>query len=210
MTPRMSSILFRRFLARPMQVAYVLPSSKKLVARVLDHLDFGKIQTFVEFGGGEGCYTREIAKRLSSDGRLFVFELDPHLAEHLRKQFRDDARVIICESDAALFRDELHKHGIAQADCVISGIPFSYIPPRKKKEILHAVHEGLAEDGLFVVYQVTPELKGHARMFVACEVEYCIASIPPMFILTFHKAETTVKSKPRKKAKRSRATAKVS
>lgn len=204
----MSAILFRRFLARPMQVAYVLPSSKKLVARVLDHIDFTKTRTFVEFGGGEGCYTREIAKRLSDDGRLFVFELDPHLAEHLRKQFRNDPRVIVCESDAAHFRDELRRHGIEEADCVISGIPFSYIPPRKKKEILHAVHDGLSTDGLFVVYQVTPELKGHARMFVACEVEYCLASIPPMFILTFHKAETTVrKKKSRKKLKRHRMAA---
>lgn len=54
----MSAILFRRFLARPMQVAYVLPSSKKLITRVLKHMDFEKGRVFVEFGGGEGCYTR--------------------------------------------------------------------------------------------------------------------------------------------------------
>lgn len=184
-----------------MQVAYVLPSSKKLITRVLKHMDFEKGRIFVEFGGGEGCYTREIAKRMHDDGRLLVFELDPHLAEHLRKQFRHDPRVLVFESDAAHFRDELHKLGLSHADYVVSGIPFSYIPPRKKKEILHAVHDGLTTEGLFVVYQVTMELKGHARMFVACEAEYCLATIPPMFVLAFHKTEVTLRKRPAKKAK---------
>lgn len=197
----MSAILFRRFLARPMQVAYVLPSSKKLITRVLKHMDFEKGRVFVEFGGGEGCYTREIAKRMHKDGCLLVFELDPHLAEHLRKQFRHDPRVLVFESDAAHFRDELHKLGFGHADYVVSGIPFSYIPPRKKKEILHAVHDGLTTEGLFVVYQVTMELKGHARMFVACEAEYCLATIPPMFVLAFHKTEVTLRKRAAKKAK---------
>lgn len=198
MPPRMSAILFRRFLADPLKIAYVVPSSRKLVARVLRDMDFAKAKTFVEFGGGEGCYTREIVKRLAPDGRILVFELDPHLAEHLRKQFRHDERVLIYQSDAAGFRDELHKLGVRHADYVISGIPFSYIPPRKKKEILHAVHEGLSVDGLFVVYQVTMELKGHGRMFAACEVEYFLANIPPMFVLAFHKSELTL-SKPRRR-----------
>ncbi|MBU3664478.1 MAG: methyltransferase domain-containing protein [Chthoniobacterales bacterium] len=201
MSQGMSAILFRRFLADPLKIAYVVPSSRKLVGRVLRDMDFTKAKTFVEFGGGEGCYTREVAKRLGPDARLLVFELDPHLAEHLRNQFRDDERVIICQSDAAGFRDELAKLGLRHADYVISGIPFSYIPPRKKKEILHAVHDGLSPDGMFVVYQVTMELKGHGRMFAACEVEYFLANIPPMFVLAFHKSELTLR-KPQKRKKR--------
>ncbi|MBJ7326212.1 MAG: hypothetical protein JHC52_02570, partial [Chthoniobacterales bacterium] len=101
-----ATLLFRRFLADPMKIAYVVPSSKGMVARILGYMDFAKARTFVEFGGGEGCYTREIAKRMSPEARLLVFELDPHLAEHLREQFRHDERVLIYESDAAFFRDE--------------------------------------------------------------------------------------------------------
>lgn len=192
----MSAILFRRFLARPKQVAYVLPSSKALIKRVLRSMDFAKAKTFVEFGGGEGCITRELLTRMAPDARLLVFELDAHLAEHLRNQFGRDPRVVICESDAAGFQDELHKLGLTRTDYVVSGIPFSYIPPAKKKEILHAVHDGLTPDGLFIVYQVTMELRGHGRMFAACEVEYFLGNIPPMFVLAFHKTElTTRKSK---------------
>lgn len=195
-----SAILFRRFLARPLQVAYVLPSSKALINRVLEHMDFSGTRTVVEFGGGEGCYTREVAKRLGPHSKLLVFELDPHLAEHLRKQFQDDSRVLIYESDAAHFRDELKKLGLSHADYVISGIPFSYIEPRKKKEILHAVHAGLSPHGQFLVYQVTMELKGHGRMFEACEVEYFLANIPPMFVLAFHKTPLTLRKRRGRKA----------
>jgi phospholipid N-methyltransferase len=203
MATHMSAILFRRFLARPLQVAYVLPSSKGLVRRVLDKMDFEKARVFVEFGAGEGCYTRELAKRLAPDAKLLAFELDNHLADHLREQFRDDDRVLIYNQDAASFREELHKLGFTEADYVVSGIPFSYLEPKKKKEILRAVHEGLTPDGQFLVYQVTPELKAHTKMFAAHEVEYFLASIPPMFIVACHKSETTVqpKRRPKRKAK---------
>jgi phospholipid N-methyltransferase len=95
----------------------------------------------------------------------------------------------------------LQKLGISEADYVISGIPFSYLEPKKKKEILRAVHEGLTPDGQFIVYQVTPELKAHTKMFAAHEVEYFLASIPPMFIVACHKSETTVQPKKRAKKK---------
>jgi phospholipid N-methyltransferase len=202
MPARMSSIIFRRFLADPLKIAYVVPSSKSLVRRVLGKMDFQRAKVVVEFGGGEGCYTRELAERLAPDARLLVFELDAHLAEHLRKQFRDDARVLVYEKDAATFRDELRELGILEADYVISGIPFSYLEPKKKKEILHAVHEGLKPDGQFIVYQVTPELKGHTRMFAAHEVEYFLANIPPMFIVACHKSEITLQPKRRKKPRK--------
>jgi phospholipid N-methyltransferase len=197
----MSAILFRRFLADPLKIAYVVPSSKALVKRVLDRMDFAKARVFVEFGAGEGCYTRELAKRLAPDAKLLTFELDGHLADHLRKQFQDDPRVMVYQQDAATFREELRKLGIRETDYVISGIPFSYLEPKKKKEILNAVHEGLTPDGQFIVYQVTPELKGHTRMFAAHEVEYFLANIPPMFIVACHKSEITLQPKKRAKKK---------
>ena len=42
-------------------------------------------------------------------------------------------------------------------------------------------------------------------MFAACEIDYCLATIPPMFVLALHKTGSTVgrqraeKRKPRKR-----------
>lgn len=187
----MSAIFFRRFLANPMKVAYMLPSSKALVKRVLDKMDFSSAQVVVEFGAGEGCFTRELATRLGPDARLLVYELDPHLADHLRQQFADDDRIRIFAEDAAGFRDALRAlgpMGERGADCVLSGIPLSYLDPKKKKALLHAVHEDLAPGGRFIAYQVTPELKVHTRMFAEYKMEYFLPNLPPMFIQVCRKA----------------------
>ncbi len=187
----MSAILFRRFLANPMKVAYMLPSSKALVKRVLDKMDFSAARVVVEFGAGEGCFTRELATRLGPEARLLVYELDPHLADHLREQFADDDRVQIFAEDAAGFRNALRDLGTlgsGGADCVISGIPLSYLEPKKKKALLHAVHEDLAPGGRFIAYQVTPELKVHTRMFAEYKMEYFLPNLPPMFIQVCRKA----------------------
>lgn len=191
----MSAILFKRFLARPLQVAYVLPSSKALIQRVLKRVDFRAPRVIVEFGGGEGCYTREIARKMCPDSKLVVFELDAHLAGHLRSQFHHDRRITILNKDAALFELELKKLGVETCDYVISGIPFSYLEPRKKREILRNVHAGLASEGQFIVYQVTPELRAHTPMFAACQMEYFLGNFPPMFILSFHKSRHTLPEK---------------
>ncbi len=194
----MSVILFKRFLARPLQVAYILPSSKALITRVLRRVDLQAPRVLVEFGAGEGCVTREIARRMCPQSRLITFELDPHLGGHLRQQFAGDPRVTVLNKDAAHFARELEKLGIGRCDYVISGIPFSYLEPRKKREIIQNVHDGLASDGRFVVYQVTPELRAHTPMFAGCEMEYFLGNIPPMFILSFHKSLHTVPAKKRK------------
>jgi phosphatidylethanolamine/phosphatidyl-N-methylethanolamine N-methyltransferase len=188
----MSALLFRRFLADPLKIAYIVPSSKGLISQILGRLDFEKTRVVVEFGGGDGCYTREIARRMDPEAKLLTFELDEHLAAHLRREFRDDPRVLVYQKDASTFQDELLKLGIHAADYVISGIPFSYLKPEKKAKILRSVHSGLTPDGQFIVYQVTPELKSHTRMFAGHEVKYFLANIPPMFIVACHKSKATL------------------
>jgi len=72
----------------------------------------------------------------------------------------------------------------------------------RKGDHFSVVYEGLTADGQFIVYQVTPELKGHTRMFAAHEVEYFLANIPPMFIVACHKSEITLQPKRRKKPRK--------
>lgn len=185
----MSVLLFKRFLAKPFQVAYILPSSKILTRRVAAKCDFSEPRILVELGPGEGCHTREIIKRMHPGSRLFLFEIDPVLAEHLRKQFANDPRVEVLQQDAALLKEELQKRGLEYCDYVISGVPFSMFDVPTKKRILRAVYTSLAPKPLsaFVVYQCTHELKRHATMFARVHSEYCIFNLPPIFVTVYHK-----------------------
>jgi len=179
-----------RFLARPFQVAYILPSSRSVVRKVASKMDFSKPRTIVEFGPGEGCHTREIVQRMHPDSKLILFELDPELASHMEDQFADDRRVEVLNTDAARIREELTKRGIDYCDYVVSGIPFSVIDVDKKRSILNAVYQSLAPDShsALVVYQCTNELKQHATMFPRTESHYFVPNIPPMIVTAYYKS----------------------
>ncbi len=187
----MSSILFKRFLARPLQVAYIVPSSKALVRKVAGKIDYSKARTIVEFGPGEGCHTREIARRMRPDARLLLFEIDHELAEHLKKQFSNDPRVEVLCQDAAKLKEELAKRNIQYCDYVVSGIPFSILDVDVKRRILQAVHESLAptEEAAFVIYQCTNELRQYATMFPRVQSEFCWINFPPMIVTVYYKQE---------------------
>ena len=185
----MSVLLFKRFLARPLQVAYIVPSSKTLTRKVAAKCDFSQPRILVELGPGEGCHTREIVQRMHPASRLFLFEIDPVLAEHLRIQFAKDARVEVIETDAAHLKEELGKRGLEFCDYVISGLPFSMFDIPTKRRILRAVYESLAPNPLaaFVIYQCTHELKRHATMFARVHSEFCLRNLPPIFVTVYHK-----------------------
>ena len=174
---------------KPMRVAYIVPSSKALIRRVCMKLDFSKPKVIVEYGPGEGCHTRELVKRMHPQSRLLLFELDDELAAHLTEQFRDDDRVEVLHSDAAKLPEVLAERGIPHCDYVLSGIPFSIIEINKKREILQKTYDSLAPDpdAAFVIYQMTGELRQHAKHFPRIESEYCLQNLPPMFVIKFYK-----------------------
>ena len=185
----MSTIFFKRFLKRPLQVASIVPSSKTLIQRVCSKFDFSEPRILVEFGPGEGCHTRELVRRMHPDSQLLLFELDPHLAEHLQGQFRHEPRVQVINADAQNLPQELQKRGLTNCDYVLSGIPFSILEINKKRELLRKTYEALAPKpaSAFVIYQVTNELRQHATIFPYAKSEYCLQNIPPMFITEFRK-----------------------
>jgi len=187
----MSVLLFKRFLASPLRVAYILPSSQRLVRKVAGKCDFSKPRVIVELGPGEGCHTREIVRRMHPESRLLLIELDPVLAEHLREQFAHDPRVEVAQNNAAHIKEELQKRGYEFCDYVISGIPFSMFDVPTKRKILSAVYDSLAPDpsSAFVIYQCTQELKRHATMFPRVYSEFCLRNLPPLFVTVYHKQE---------------------
>ena len=183
----MRALFFKRFLQRPLQVASIVPSSKALVKRVARKMDFTQPRVIAEYGPGEGVHSREIARRMSADSQLLLFELDPAFARDLERQFADDSRVHVVHGDAASLPEELKKHGIAHCDYILSGIPFSILEIKKKRALLEKTYEALADGGRFIIYQVTNELRQHATLFDRAESEYVLQNIPPMFITVFHK-----------------------
>lgn len=185
---KMSVLFFKRFLQRPFQIASIIPSSKALVEKVSDKIDFRRARVIAEYGPGEGVHSREIAQRMGPDAQLLLFELDPAFSRDLTRQFAGDPRVHVINRDAAHLPDELQRRGIPHCDFILSGIPFSILKIDKKLALLQKTHDALAPGGSFIIYQVTNELKQHASpIFEEADSEYFLQNIPPMFVTVFRK-----------------------
>jgi phospholipid N-methyltransferase len=185
----MSVLFLKRFLQRPFQIASIIPSSRALVERVSDKIDFDRARVIAEYGPGEGVHSREIARRMGPDAQLLLFEVDAAFSRDLERQFADDPRVHVINRDAAKLPMEMRRHGIGECDYIVSGIPFSILKIDKKLALLQKTHDALAPGGSFIIYQVTNELKQHATLFEEAESEYFLQNIPPMFITVFRKTD---------------------
>ena len=117
----MSALFFKRFLQRPFQVASIIPSSKALVKKVARKMDFTGPRIIAEYGPGEGVHSREIARRMSADSQLLLFELDAAFSRDLQRQFADDPRVHVVNGDAARLPEELKRRGIPRASLRFGG-----------------------------------------------------------------------------------------
>jgi phospholipid N-methyltransferase len=157
------------------------------VKKVARKMDFGQPRVIAEYGPGEGVHSREIARRMSAESTLLLFELDLAFSRDLERQFADDPRVHVVHGDAARLPEELNRRGIPGCDYILSGIPFSILEINKKRALLEKTYEALADGGRFIIYQVTNELRQHATLFDRAESEYVLQNIPPMFITVFHK-----------------------
>ena len=143
----MSLLFFKRLLANPVRVGYLVPSSGFLTRKTAKRIDFSKPRTVVELGPGEGCHTREIVRRMNAESRLVLIELDDHFAAHLEKQFAHDERVTVVHTDALHLVEALEKLGVSNPDYIVSGIPFTIMDRDLARAAAgkHRPHDGAGE-----------------------------------------------------------------
>ena len=144
----------RNFLKHPRMLGSLIPSSRFLVDRVLGQVDWARARTVVEYGPGVGTLTGEILRRLRADATFLAIEMNRDFVRYLRRTVQD-RRFHVVEGSAADAGRELASRGLKHADYVISGIPYSTMPPEIRDRILHTTHDVLHPEGAFLVYQFT-------------------------------------------------------
>ena len=79
----------------------IAPSSKWLSQRIVDSLNFEQPKIIVEFGPGNGVFTKKLLSRLSDDSQLIVFEINEFFYQQLL-QINDSRLTVINASAEAL------------------------------------------------------------------------------------------------------------
>lgn len=155
------ALLFaRNFFKHPRMLGSLIPSSRFLINGLLKRIDWGQAEVIVEFGPGVGTITIEILQRLGPNGRLIVFETNGDFVRYLRESVRDP-RLHIVHGSAADIGVVLGELGLPGADYVISGIPYSIMPPEVRSSILQETRDALKPGGRFLVYQFSPAVLPH-------------------------------------------------
>lgn len=184
--PNENWTFFQAFLKSPRVVASVIPSSPFLVRRVVKAADPARASIVVELGGGTGGTTRAMLKAMSSQAKMLVIERTAEFIDTLGGI--DDPRLEVVHGCASTIGDELERRGLPAADVVISGIPFSTMPPELAEEIVTAVNDALAPGGRFVAYQFTDRVADYAKPVMGSpEVEFEFVNVPPIRLFIWRK-----------------------
>ena len=148
----------RGFLKNPVMVGSIIPSSRVLIEKMLRPVDWENTRLFVEYGPGVGTFTRPVLDQLGPDARLVTIDTNPDFTKYLRESI-DDPRLIAVTGSAADVESILAERGLGQADYVLSGLPFSTLPPGVGDDIAEATAKVIRPGGAFLVYQFSPKVK---------------------------------------------------
>lgn len=154
--PKIEEILafVRGFLRDPAGVGSVIPSSRFMERRIVRTADVADARVVVELGPGTGGTTRALLAAMPADSKLVCIEIDQSFVDMTRKI--EDPRLIVHKGSAEHIVDVVKEHGLDLPDVVVSGIPFSTMPPELGRLIVQRVHDALPVGGRWMAYQLRP------------------------------------------------------
>ena len=155
-SPRLQFL--RGFLKHPVMVGSIIPSSRIVIEKMLGPVDWDKTKLFVEYGPGVGTFTRPILERLARDATLLTIDTNPEFTKFLKESI-DDERLVAVTGSAGDVEKILADRGFDQADYVLSGLPFSTLPPGVGDAIGKATAQVIRPGGAFLVYQFSPKVR---------------------------------------------------
>ena len=138
-------------------VGSIIPSSRILIEKMLSKVDWENTKVFVEYGPGVGTFTRPILDQLGPDATLVTIDTNADFTRFLRESI-DDERLVPVTGSAADVEKILADRGLPKADFVLSGLPFSTLPPGVGEAIAAATSQVVRPGGAFLVYQFSPKV----------------------------------------------------
>lgn len=143
-----AALFLTRWAKNPLQMGSIVPSSPALCRRVARHIRRAPDEAVIELGAGTGVISRALLASGVPPERLFVVEIVPSMAAHLRRVLPG---VRVVEGDArdlaALIPAEWH----GRIGSVVCGIPLVLLRPEEQRRFIDAI-EAVAPGRGFLHY----------------------------------------------------------
>ncbi len=143
-----AGLFFRRWLANPLQMGSIVPSSPALCRRLVAQTRYTPDQIVVELGAGTGVVSRALIDSGLPPERLHVVEIVPAMAQHLRAAL-PGARVV--EGDARLLPNLIPTDLHGRIGTVVVGIPLVLLPVAEQRHFIDAI-QAVAPGVGFILY----------------------------------------------------------
>lgn len=182
-------LFLRRWLAHPLKVGALLPSSPFLGRLVAKHVRANPDEYVVELGAGTGTVTKTLLQSGIPAARLFVVEIDSDLCSFLRREL-PEAQII--QGDATKLHDLLPPEALGRIRTVVSGIPMLPMPVELQRRMLDSWFGVIAPGGKILQYTYSlaspiPEAK-HGLKGKRCGIE--MRNVPPAWVWSYERSGT--------------------
>jgi phosphatidylethanolamine/phosphatidyl-N-methylethanolamine N-methyltransferase len=129
-------MFFRRWVANPLQMGSVMPSSPALCRRMVRQTRRAPDEAVLELGAGTGVISRALVRSGVPPERLFVVEIVPAMARHLRQVLPG---VNVIEGDARRLPELIPQRWHGRIGTVICGIPMVLLSLAEQRRIIDAI-----------------------------------------------------------------------
>ncbi len=143
-----AALFFRRWMANPLQMGSVVPSSPSLCRRIAALVTRGPGEAVLELGAGTGVVSRALLDAGVPPERLLVVEIVSDMADHLRSAL--PGVDVLC-GDAFDLGRVLPKRWHGRIGTAICGIPLVLLPMAEQKRFVDAV-DAVAPGRGFLLY----------------------------------------------------------
>jgi phosphatidylethanolamine/phosphatidyl-N-methylethanolamine N-methyltransferase len=141
------ALFFGLWLQKPLQIAAVTPSSKRLACVMAELVDLERPGPVLELGAGTGSLTRGLLCAGCPSERLIALEREPSLAATLRRSFPGIATIV---GDATALAEHFTRHGIEQLCTVVSSLPIKWFSVAAQRDIVEPCLARLGLGGRFL------------------------------------------------------------
>lgn len=176
--PVSNPLLFlKRWAANPLQMGSIVPSSPSLCKRIVRQVRRKPNEVVVELGAGTGVISRALLDAGLPPEKLYVVEIVPDMAAHLRRVL-PGANVV--EGDARVLADLLPDHVRGNVGTVVCGIPLVLLPVQEQRRFIDAI-ESVAPGRGFLAYSycITSPLPYKRHGLVPKREEWTPLNFPP-------------------------------
>ncbi len=172
-----AALFLSRWARNPLQMGSIVPSSPALCRRVSRHVRRAPDEAVIELGAGTGVISRSLLEGGVPPDRLFVVEIVPSMAAHLRRVLPG---VNVIEGDARALPALIPARWHGRIGSVVCGIPLVLLRPAEQRRFIDAIDAVAPGRGfLHYSYCVTSPLPSRRHRLAKRREAWTPLNFPP-------------------------------